>query len=224
MTRTVVSSKSRAFRVASGMSRAIACAARSVSIARVPARRSAIRVLDWKRAQQCAAARSNWTMRPSCAAMRRSSQDSSRRRLARPDVVWTPASISATTRLDNNVSRRFTNNQSTTRASGTGLVNSLKTFVSTKIIVFEGKLSLPRKTRRNVNLHPRTGHRNQLVYPIIIGAPRIGALDHSANFLFERYAVGIRRLADGRQGFVTKLDRTTLHRCLAPTHSRALLA
>jgi hypothetical protein len=167
MTRAPVSSKCTALRVANGTSSAMAWAASIKSIGRVPRRMSASRILVLKPAQLLAAARSKSTIQPECCSISRLNQRSSMRRLAGPDVVRIPRSISAATNDDSSVLVRLSYSQSTTLESGIGLMSSLKTFVSTKIIEFPRRLSVTGKTAKQVEINPRPRHCNRLMDPVI---------------------------------------------------------
>ena len=170
MTRTSVASKSRLLRVASGTSRVRACAAIKLSNWRDPTRWSAISTCAANSPQRSAVARSNGTIRSLWCSFSRSSHGSNNARLAAPGVLRMPTVNSATTIVDSKVSSRWLHNQSTTRLLGFGLVSSLKTLVSTKIIILERDYPFMNRAQRKPDFNTGASHGNQLVHPIIIAA------------------------------------------------------
>lgn len=172
MMRKSIASKSRRFRVASATPSVIACAAIKVSNCREPTRCSEISTFDPKSPQHFAQSRSNVTTRSRCRSISRSSHGNRSARIRTPRVVRMPMVSSATTIVESSVSLRCAYSHATTLLSGRGLVISLKTFVSTKIIELEGNDSISKAAMRQVNLDPGPGHRDQFVDPIVVGRGR----------------------------------------------------
>ncbi len=169
---TSMSSRSRPFLVASGMPRAIACAAINVSNCREPTLCSAIKTLDANSPQHWADGTSNVMVRSLCRSISRASQGVNSARMLAPRVLRMPTVSSAMTMVESNVSLRCANNQSTTRSSGWGFVVSLKTLVSTKIIIFERDDATSKAARGEFDFNAGAGHRDQFVNPVLVGRRR----------------------------------------------------
>lgn len=171
---SAMSSKSRVFQVARGIPNIIAWAAIKVSNWRDPTRCSEIRTLDPNSPHVVAWARSKETMRFSWRSIRRVSQGKSRARFRAPDVVRMPIVSSATTIVESNVSFRWAKSQSTTLFSGTGLVSSLKTLISPKIIELEWNGPVTQPPDVQINFGAEARHFNQLVNPVVAPIPQRG--------------------------------------------------
>ncbi len=161
-------SKWRPLRVARGTPSVSAWAAISESKSREPTRCPPIKMSAPNSPHLAAEARSKVAMRSWCRAINRSSQEASMVRCVLPRVVRIPMVNSATTIVERRVWFLRANNQSTTRLSGLGLVSSLKTLVSIKIIELERDDTIAQSSHGKINLNAGPRHGDQLMHPVVI--------------------------------------------------------